>query len=228
MSQAVEPAPATQSQASEFNYRPVPVLAPVSLVLGLCGAMALLAAFGVVIAFLGTILGSIAFLRIRRAGGDLGGGWLAGIGLGLSSIFLVSGISLQSYGYATELPEGHIRVNFPHDISRKQFVYQNGRTMLHPDVELLVDQNIFLKGYMRPSKKINGLTAFELLKDNGKCCFGGEPAAWDSILVLLSPGETVDYSTGLISVAGRLSADFSRARVYTIDATHVERSRTSF
>lgn len=228
MSQAVEPAPATRSRANEFDYRPVPVLAPVSLVLGLCAAMALLAAFGIVIALLGAILGGIAFLRIRRGNGDLGGSWLAGIGLGLSSIFLVIGIGLQSYGYATELPEGYIRVNFPHDISRKQFVYQNGQTMLHPDVEPLVDHNIFIKGFIRPSTKINGLTAFELLKDNGACCFGGEPAEWDSILVILAPGETIDYSTGLISVAGRLSADFSRARVYTIDATHVERSRTSF
>jgi hypothetical protein len=228
MSQVVEPAPATRSQVNEFNYRPVPVLAPVSLVLGLCGAMALLTAFGVVIAFLGAILGGISFLRIRRANGDLGGGWLATIGLMLSSLFLVMGISLQSYGYATELPEGHIRVNFPHDISRKQFIYENGQTKLHPDVEPLVDQNIFLKGFMRPSKKINGLTAFELLKDNGKCCFGGEPAAWDSILVVLSPDDSVDYTTGLMSVAGRLSVDFSQPRVYKIDATHVERSRTSF
>jgi hypothetical protein len=73
MSQVLSEAARPRTQVNEFNYRPVPVLAPVSLVLGLCAAMALLTAFGVVIALIGTLLATVTWLRIRRADGDLGG-----------------------------------------------------------------------------------------------------------------------------------------------------------
>ena len=231
MSQTISHTVSAASQHEEFDYRPVPVLAPVSLVLGLCSAIALFAAFGVIIAFIGAVLGGICLLKIRRANGTLGGGLLSMSGLVLSSIFFVSGIGVHSYSYATELPEGYIRVNFPNDISRKQFVIENGRRQIHPDVKPLVDQKIFLKGYMWNRGKENGLTAFVLLKDNGKCCFGGDPAAWDMILVMMEPGETVDYILGLVSVGGTLRANPNAgfgAAVYTIEAPHFERARTSF
>jgi hypothetical protein len=79
--------------------------------------------------------------------------------------------------------------------------------------------------------KENGLTSFVLLKDNGKCCFGGDPAKWDMILVIMEPGETVDYIPGLVSVGGTLRANPNAglaAAVYTIEGTHFERARTSF
>lgn len=231
MSQVISQNPNPQSMTNEFNYRPVPILAPVSLVLGLCAAMALLTAFGLVIAFIGAVLGVIAFLRIRKAEGDLGGLWLAAIGLCLSSIFLVTGTGLQSYSYATELPEGYTRVNFPYGISRKEFVYENGRRQLHPDVQPLVDQNIFIKGWMWNRGKETDLTAFVLLKDNGKCCMGGDPKPFDMILITLPPDEKVDYLSGLISVGGKLKANPNApygAPVYAIEATHVEKARTSF
>lgn len=222
---------AAPARSKEFNYRPVPVLAPVSLVLGICSAIALLTAFGVVIGLFGAILGGLCLLKIRRADGELGGGVLSTLGLTLSGLFLIGGVGLQSYGYATEVPEGYLRVSFPDDISQKQFVVKNGRQTLHPDVEPLVDHKIFLKGYMWNRGKETGLTSFVLLKDNGKCCFGGNPAAWDMILVEMQPGKTVDYRAGLVSVGGVLRADpnaVEGAAVYRIEGTHFERARTSF
>ncbi len=45
--------------ANEFNYKPVPPMAPVSLVIGLFSAIALLSYIGVAIGIVGIIVGSI-------------------------------------------------------------------------------------------------------------------------------------------------------------------------
>src|SRR5262245_2680189 len=83
--------------AAEFDYHPVPPLAPITLFLGVCAIAGLLALPGLAVGFAGVITGLICVWQIRRAEGELGCGVLAKIGLVLSALFLVSGSALHAY-----------------------------------------------------------------------------------------------------------------------------------
>lgn len=226
----VSAAPVIDPQ-NEFSYRPVPLLAPISVFFGLCSIVALATMFALGIPLLGMLLGAIAVWQIRRGAGELGGKWVAATGLGLSSLFFFSGVAFHSYTLATEVPDGYKRVHFPTDISAKQFVVENGARAIHPEVQPLVDQKVFIKGYMWNNRVGNGLTGFVMLKDNGECCFGGDPAPYDMMVVRLKDGKTVNYVEGLVSVAGTLHANPAAGPsepVYTLEADLAESSKTMF
>jgi hypothetical protein len=220
------------ADVNQFDYRPVPMLAPVTLFLGMVSAVGLLTVIGLFIALLGTILGTVAFVQIRRARGELGGIVVTSIGLVCAVAFLVGGTTLHAYTYATEVPENHLRVNFNHDISKKGFVEKDGRRTLHPDVAALEGEQIFVKGFMWNTSKPTGLSEFLLLKDNGECCFGGDPSPTDMIIVRMQKGMTVDAMPNrLVAVGGVLRCKPDAAPmepVYFLDATHCELARTSF
>lgn len=190
-------------QSNEFNYRPVPPMAPVSLVFGIFSSIALLSYIGIGIGILGVLVGVICWFRIRRADGELGGKTLAIAGTFLSTIFVVSGLSLHTYAYATEVPEGFTRINFYHDISKKGFVTEDGKKDFHQDVKELEGKNIFVKGFMYPTRDTENLKSFLLVKDSDKCCFGGEPALTDMIIVEMKDGQTVDFHDRMVAVSGK-------------------------
>lgn len=223
------------SSNTEFNYKPVPVLAPVSLCLGLLSALGFLGLLAVPIGFVGIIVSFICILRLRKFRGEYGGMWLAVAGLLLSLVCFTTSGGLWAYGYRTEVPEGFRRLNFMSDISKKGFVVAKGKPdFFNPDVKALDGQKVFIKGYMYPTKQIDGLKSFLLVKDNAQCCFGGNPAMQDMILVNLVPGKTVRYQQGfLMSVAGvfhcqQASGPAGLQPAYILDGMFVENSRTMF
>lgn len=223
----------------EFDYRPIPLLAGVAFFLGIASFLALLGLFGLVVAAVGLLVSAAALWRILRSRGQLGGQVLAGLGLAFSAVFLLSGAYFQYSDYKAELPPGYLRVNFPRDIADKKFVqaeydgkfFNELRRELHPDVKPLEDQKVFLKGYMWQTKSLTGLDSFILLKDNGQCCFGGNPAPHDMILVQMQEGRTVDYINGLVAVAGVLRCHPEAGEgepVYVLEGFHCTHARTSF
>ena len=226
------PAAAIEPGFDEFAYKPIPPLAPVSLLLGLCALSGLLSALGLIFGLFGFALGWTCLRQIKHADGGLGGLNLARSGVFLSAALFVSGLGLHIYWYQAELPEGFQRVNFSQDISRKEFVYEDNRPRMHPDVQALDGQKLFVKGYMYPTGQEQGLTDFILCRDNGQCCFGGQPKLTDMIKVKMGKG-TATYSAGMISVAGvfRLR-DLSRAGnmepAYELDATHFGPAKTTY
>ncbi len=234
MSEAVLTEPNVESAysevSSEFNYRPVSALAVVSLFFGLCSFIALLTVFGLSIALFGAILGIVSFIQVQRSKGEIGGKWFALSGMVLSMTMFISGISLHSYNYATEVPDGFERINFSRNISRLGFV--NGAP--HPNVQELDGKPIFLKGYMYPTGQTEGITSFVLVKDTGQCCFGGQPAAQDMIRVVMKNGNGVEYREGMVSVAGTFhingngNDNTGLTAVYQIDGDYFESSRFSF
>jgi hypothetical protein len=217
----------------EFSYRPVPVIAPISLFLGLSGIIGLFNMVGLGIGLAGLVLGIMATLRIRGSNGEYSGQWLAMTGAVVSLVFLASGGVLHAYTIATEVPEGFQRVNFNRDIAKKGFVIEDGETTIHPEVRALDGQPIFLKGYMYPERQQNGLTEFVMVKDNLQCCFGGQPQMTDMMTVVMDKGLTVDFTTDMVSVAGVFRArapqqSGSLNTVYKIEASHFTPSKTSF
>lgn len=221
----------TGSDSDDFDYIPVSPWGPIALSVGVLSLTGLVGMFGLYVACAGVVLGMTAVSRIRAAQGTVKGGWFAVLGTLLSAICLVLGSARMAYAYSTECPEGFLRVNFPNDISEKQFVYLGMMRKLHPDVAPLIGKQVFLKGFMWQTQQNEGLKEFILLKDNGECCFGGKAQPYDMILIKLRDGLTTKAYTGMVSVAGVLTADVNAgedAAVYTIDASLVEEARTGF
>lgn len=233
MSQVVEQiSPESHGTSNEFDYRPVPPLAAVTAALGAISLLALITEFALPFALFGVVLGILASRQIQRANGEYSGMWLVRTGLVLCAVCLFGGSAFHAYVYATEVPEGYTRVSFVTDIARKDFIVHEGRQDYHPDVKVLNGQQIFLKGYMYPDGRTDGLRQFILCKDSGECCFGGKPALTDMIFVNI-PDEfpPASYYDGLVAVAGKfqVAPDLRRAGelkpAYRIDATHFEIAR---
>lgn len=189
-------------EGQEFLYRPIPMLVPISMgfiFLSLTSAMIPELLF---IPAIGAILGFVALRQIRQSQGNLSGQWMA-IG-SIASQVLIGGAfaSMHAYSFATEVPPGFERVNFTADISKKGFVNEGGLMGLHPDVQKLVGQKVMIKGYMYPSKTIDGIKTFVLCKDNDQCCFGGQPKITDMIQVRMNGDKAARYRTGMVAVAG--------------------------
>ena len=217
---------------NEFHYAPVSPLGPITAFLGLVSTLSLLSMAGIAVGVFGVILGLFAIRHIKKSRGELRGTWLAVVGLILSATFAVVGVYLQYHWFSTEVPPDHIRVNFPRDISKLEFEYEGKQRKIPRPVEQLLGKKIFIKGWMMPSKKTQGLNNFILIKDSGDCCFGGAPKAFDHIEVTLTDGQTTDsYATAMISVSGVLNANPNvpeEETVYTMQATKVGQAMSKF
>ena len=221
-----------QSERVDFDYKPIPVSAPVSAVLGLCSLVAFLPAVGVVgflIATAGLVTALTAWREIRKQ--DAAGLWMAGLGILLSLTGLVGGGSYHAVAFASELPPGHKRLDFTSDIAEKAVAPTGGYSEA---VKRLDGEKVFLKGYMYPdpSGKVRDLNAFIFVKDSGECCFGGKPQVTDMIRVDMK-GTTADFSAGLVSVAGTFDLRPEGGRqdldpMFRIEATQAGPARTSF
>ncbi|MES2790952.1 MAG: DUF4190 domain-containing protein [Planctomycetota bacterium] len=190
----------------EFSYRPIPVLAPVSLVIGLCSIVGLASVAGLTVPLAGVILGILGWRQIAGARGEYGGFKLTMIGLVLSSICLMAGTSLHAYTYATEVPEGYERLSFRWLAEQKPIV-EDGHTRINPEAKSLDGQKVFIKGYMYPENAKTNLKRFVLCKDTGQCCFGGKPSLTDMIVVEFVNEARADFrELSLVSVAGTFRA----------------------
>lgn len=231
-SETAETGWAKEAGSDDFKYTSLSPWAPVALVLGVASLMALTNnIFGLIIAFMAIIVCLVAAMQIRRMKDIYRGFGMAMCGLMLSTSCLVAGSWKLHYDYHHEVPEGYLRVNFPNEISKLEFVYFGNSRRLHEKVAPLIGQKVFLKGYMYNLEKLTGLKEFVFLKDNGECCFGGEPKPYDMMVVRMPEGKTTDAFRSMIAVSGTLNADVTAGEgepVYTIDADIVEEARTSF
>lgn len=218
---------------NEFNYRPMPPLVPISAGFVFLSPLAFVWDTMTVIPLIGAVLGLIAWRKIRSSAGEYSGGKLAGFCAVILLTTTVAAAGFHTYNFATELPEGYQRVSFPNDISNKGFVTVDGQTKVHPDVEQLAGKPVFLKGFMYPTKQTQGLKSFLLCKDSGDCCFGGQPKQSDMIFVEMQDGQTADFRTGLVAVAGLFEArptldETGLNPVYKIDAKMFGPAKTGY
>jgi hypothetical protein len=68
------------------------------------------------------------------------------------------------------------------------------RSLLTPKIEDLFGQRIRIRGYMYPTLKRKGLTAFVLVRDNLECCFGPGAALFDCMRVQMHPDKMATYT----------------------------------
>jgi hypothetical protein len=225
-------------EIQQFTYRPVPLLAIIGMALGILSVSSFLGVFGIVLALLGFITSLAATLKIAFDRTAYSGLKVASAGLILSTLCFGGGIYHQIYLYSREVPEGYQRVNFAYDISRYGIPIENGMLRVDEHVEALLEQPIFLKAWMFPLDEKKDLMTFLVVKDNGLCCFGKQPAPEDSIIVHVDPEkfpEGVDYTTGMVSMAGRLTLHpdpggqlSTGMTIYLFEADYFDHSWTMF
>lgn len=199
--------PTAVDPLAEEQYRALSLLAVVSFGCGLLSALVLISVWLSLIAVLGVLVGLYAGYQVRRQPDELTGGGLARAGLILSLVMLIVGWARAGYVYATEVPEGYQRVSYA------QLQPDNRRPgEIVPQSALALDgQRVFIKGYVYPGEQSRGIKRFVLCRDNGACCFGGQPKLTDMIQVDLEEPLTLDYSPFLKRLGGIFYVDRTEA-----------------
>jgi hypothetical protein len=199
-----EPLDHADGQDAEGRYRAVAGTAIAAALAAALSPLAFLDWSLVVVPILGVVLGTLAYRTITQRPEEFTGRPLAIGAIVVSAVSLIAGLVTLSRAYAAELPEGYERLNYgllqplPGDPSN--MVPESARTM--------DGRNVLLKGYMYPGKQQTGITQFLLVRDQGDCCFGGNPKITDRVLVQLKdPGRPkgIDFSSRLTKIAGRFA-----------------------
>jgi len=206
------------------SYRAVSKSAVICIALGLISLSAWLTAYALFLPVIGTVFGLIALNAIRRYPDELTGRAAALIGIVMCVGTLFGGSALHAYTYATEVPEGCIRISFAD---------------LQPDPETpemalpkrafeLNGKRIFIKGYVFPDGQQYDIKRFILVPDMGTCCFGGQPKLTDMIEVTLRDPLRVEFArrkrkfAGIFKVDGTLKPVSAVGGVaYQLDADYV-------
>ena len=102
------------------------------------------------------------------------------------------------------------------------------RSMLTPEVEKRLDENIRIRGYIYPTLKKKGIKQFVLVRDNLECCFGPGAALFDCILVHMKEGKTAEFSIRPVAVEGKftfeefIDYDGTTRAIYRLDGESVQ------
>lgn len=194
----------TDGQDAEGRYRAIAGTAIAAAVVAALSPLAFLDWSLAVVPILGVVLGIMAYRTVTQRPDEFTGRPLAIGAIMVSVVSLVTGLVTLSQAYAAELPEGYERLNYgllqPLPGDPPDAVPDTARTM--------DGRNVLLKGYMYPGKQQTGITQFLLVRDQGDCCFGGNPKITDRVLVQLKdPGHPkgIDFSSRLTKIAGRFA-----------------------
>ncbi|MBC8351979.1 MAG: DUF4190 domain-containing protein [Planctomycetes bacterium] len=184
-------------------YRAVSKSAVVSFVLALLSIFGLYSAVVLVLALMAAILGVIGYRSVVRYPNELTGKMLAITGSIVGICMFVVGAAKHSYVYATEVPDGHIRISFA-DLQPDK---NNPRMPVSSKALGFDGEKIFVKGYLYPDGQQYNITRFVLVPDLGTCCFGGQPKLTDMIEVTLEKPLQTAYSMKKRKLAGELKVD---------------------
>ena len=180
-------------------YRPVSPAAAISVVTGLLALLAAVLVFdlGAVTYVFASAVGLITGVRgisaFKRY--DMAGRGAAKAGLGLSVLALATGAGVMTYHAMNEVPEGSVAISY-------EALQAKGGEVIPESAKALDGKKVYIKGYMYPGEQTTGIKEFVLCRDNGTCCFGGQPKLNDMIQVKLKEPLTLDYHTGLRYIAG--------------------------
>ncbi|MAI34169.1 MAG: DUF3299 domain-containing protein [Rubripirellula sp.] len=203
------------SNEQEFPYRALSTTAIASVIFAVVSLLGFFVWAFLGLAFVGMFLGFAGYSKIKRFPQEFAGHSLAFTGIVLNLLVILGGISLHSYVYLTEVPEGYTRVHFwelqqasnsPVDQPSSKAIEINGN-------------DIFLKGYIHPSSGSGLLKRFILVPDLGTCCFGGQPKSSDMIEVRLLNGQTTKAGLTKKKLAGTFTLNRGPQKVTDFDNT---------
>lgn len=143
-------------------------------------------------------LGLVSYIKIARYPQELAGKIPALLSLLIAVPTIVGSISLFTYIYLTEVPEGYERISW-YDLKPDR----NGRLPIPEDVFQLHGKKVFIAGYVHPSVSGAGpVKECMLVGDMGTCCFGGMPKLTDQIDVHLDGDLSIRYTQQTRKLAG--------------------------
>ena len=132
---------------------------------------------------------------------------------------MVAGFGINIFQTAFEVPAGCLPISY-------EALQPRPGEPVPASARELDGKRVFIKGYMYPSSQMTGIREFVLCRDNGTCCFGGQPKLTDMIQVDLKEPLTLDYQTGLRRVAGTFRVEPNAAGrgmgsvLYRLDADY--------
>lgn len=185
--------------ADDIDYRALSGSAIAAGILALLSPLAFVDWWLLAVPAVGVALGLVAWRDILRRPDVLTGLLLTRLAIAGSAICLVSGCAYLSWVYAAELPEGFERIHY--GLLQPAEGAPAGSV---PDSARAIDGHfVLLKGYMYPGKQQHGIRQFLLVRDQGDCCFGGNPKITDRVLVHLSDETGLAYTSRQKKIAGR-------------------------
>jgi hypothetical protein len=185
------------------RYRSLSLAAVTTLVFGIISTPALIFRSLLILPLIGLVIAFFAFRVLRRNSFELGGLWLARIGLGLCVMNFLAGSTRATIEYLTEVPEGYQRISF----RELQPDSELSSSPVPPRAVELNGRKVFVKGYIYPDDRSSQLKKFVLVPDMGTCCFGGQPKLTDMIEVTLKRHPGVRFSYQCRKLAGVLHVD---------------------
>lgn len=187
---------AAGGELAPVEYRAISSAAVSSLALGVLSALALFDWWMLVLPVAAIAFGGFALWQIGRRGDELAGKPLAEIGVSLGVLFFLAAVPLHAYIYATEVPEGYERISYD------PLQPAPGESGIPLSAHALDGKRVFVKGYILQGMHDEGIRTFLLVRDQGDCCFGGNPTISERIQVTLSDPDGITYSPRLRKVAG--------------------------
>ena len=228
----------------DFEYRPLSSGAIAAAIFGVLSLLVFVAAGESLqsslmlspIPLVGLAVGLITLSKIRNMPGQLSGGRIALIGVILSTVGLVGGLSYAGYIHATEVPDGYLRTSFQ-EFRADEVEVRSGH-IVPPEVQELEGERVFIKGFIRPGTTMSQggspvrqyAHQFLLVRDNNECCFGDQSKLkyYDQVFVTLSGSKTIDDTRRLVRIGGvlrsrprNLSRDESLP-VFFLEADHFQ------
>jgi hypothetical protein len=194
-------------EADYASYRAISPAAVGSFVLGMASASAFINWWLVVIPIAGVLLGIVAWRQINEQRDELTGRPLALAGIALSAACAVGGQATLWHEYLTEVPEGHVRLTYD-DLQPDERVLGQ---VVPPTILEHDGKRIFIKGYVLAGTRREGIKTFILVRDQGDCCFGGNPKLTDRVLVQLKPGRTFSYTDRRQKIIGEFHVRAGKA-----------------
>ena len=186
---------------ADGQYRAISGVAIAAAALALASPLAFFDWWLAVVPVLGMVLGSVALRDIARRPTALTGRPLALAAILVSAVALGGGLVRLATVYAEELPEGFERLSY----AALQPLPGDPADAV-PEAALAADgRDVLLKGYMYPGRQTSGIRQFLLVRDQGDCCFGGNPKITDRVLVTLAEPAGIEFTPRLVKIAGRFS-----------------------
>lgn len=189
----------TRAAADAGGYRAVSGWAIGSLVLTVLSPLAFADWWLAVVPVAGIITGLIGWRQVATRPEAYVGTPLAIGGAVVSACLLLAGLATLTQVYIAELPEGHIRINY----QMLQPLPGDPATEVPASAYDADGKDVLLKGYMYPGDQQEGIVQFLLVRDQGDCCFGGNPKITDRVLVNLRDADGIDFTPRLVKIAGR-------------------------
>jgi hypothetical protein len=199
-------------------YRAISKSAVISFGLGLLSILGWYAAPLLVLAVVAAILGISGYRSVVRYPNELTGKTLALVGALLGISLFIGGIAKHSYVYATEVPDGYLRISFA-DLQPDK---NDLRMPVPPEALELNGKKIFVKGYLYPDGQQYNIKRFVLVPDLGTCCFGGQPKLTDMIEVTLEEPLQTAYNMSKRKLAGELKVDMSLKPVSGVNGVYYQ------